>query len=208
MLLANDRLGDSRIRRLLEGTREIDICARLADYFGPSAHLAAQGTSDIDLLVYGPTIKAEVKYLIRHINPWGDVLKDWNWLLGATNAGGEFGRWAWLVFWPSVALYKLTACQTVSRDQDQRYSLGGFAPFVTYTEPRLPPNGVNQQLFFKTTPPRLSFVSFKGGKTVRVELVGDPKHPLWCALYTRCLSADVPSGAHITRIDDLAIDLR
>lgn len=201
-------LGTSRTKTLLERTREIDLCARLADFFGPSAHLAAQGTDDIDLLVYGPTIKAEVKYLIGHKNSWANVKEDWDWLAqDATNAGNEFSKWAWLVFWPTIEQYRFTACQTVTRDHGTQYSSEGYAPFVTYVEPRMPPTGANQQLHFQATPPRVGYISMHGGKTVRVDIIGDTKHPLWCALYTRCLSTAVPAGATRVAINNTPITL-
>ena len=45
--------------------REIDLTARLALQFGPEAGLAAQGTSDLDLVISSPTLRAEVKFLRR-----------------------------------------------------------------------------------------------------------------------------------------------
>ena len=33
------------------------------------------------------------------------------------------------------------------------------------------------------------------GKTVRIDLVGSHTHPLWCAIYTRVKSTEVPVGA-------------
>ena len=192
----------------LSNLREIDICAQLADYFGSSARLAAQGNSDIDLVVKGPTLRAEVKYFRPPAVAWtsASVKKDWDWLLNCSTAGDEFRKRAWLVFWPcaSAGMFKLTNCLSVSRSHGTQFSLEDFAPFATYATPEMPANGQNQRLRFHNYP-RESYVSLHGGKTVRVDLVGSHTHPLWCAIYTRVKSTDVPAGATRTAINNTPI---
>jgi hypothetical protein len=66
-------------KALLKSTREIDLCARLAAFFGAVAHLAAQGisaSSEPDLAVAGPTIRAEVKYFRPPARNWADLTRD------------------------------------------------------------------------------------------------------------------------------------
>jgi hypothetical protein len=175
---------DTQKKALVRSTREIDLCARLASFFGPTAHLAAQGTNAIDLVVRGPTIRAEVKYVRPKASAWAEVVKDWNWLLSANNVGEEFKKRAWVVFFPSIDLYRLTECISVPKNQGTQYSLEDYAPFTPFAEPEMPPNGSNQRLRYKT-PNRTSIIFVPGGRRVRVDIVGTIQDPIWCAIYTR-----------------------
>lgn len=173
-------------KRLLANTREIDLCARLASYFGPTANLAAQGTKDIDLAVTGPTIRAEVKYFRPPARHWASLCDDWEWLLGVPNTNDEFAKRAWVVFWPSTAsgMYEFTQCLSVARSSGPRYAKVDFAPFVPYVEPFVRTSSSNERLRFKD-PDRLTLIQLSGGKLVRVDVVGYRTAPLWCAIYTR-----------------------
>ena len=77
-VLTCQRLAKADKKLMLERTREIDLCSKLAEFFGPNAYLAAQGTNQIDLLVKGPTIQAEVKYFRPPARQWSNLTSDWN----------------------------------------------------------------------------------------------------------------------------------
>ena len=161
----------------------------MSSFFGSAGHLAAQGTTDVDLIVKGPTIRAEVKFLAPPSSNWlgvgsAGVKADWDWLLDCANNGDEFRKRAWVVFWPSTSLHKFTQCLTVSRGAGTQFSLLDFAPFAPYAEPEMPANGINQRLIFKT-PSKLSLLALPGGKRVRVDIVGGTRAPVWAAVYTR-----------------------
>jgi hypothetical protein len=182
-------------RDIIIGTREIDLCGRLADFFGRAGHLAAQGIAAgraPDIEVTGPTIRCEAKFFrptVTHgqtVAPaWQQLSRDWDWLLEATNIGGEFYKRAWVVFWPSSEIFRFTQCLSVSKSHGTRYCTNDFAPFVPYAEPRMPKKGVNQLLRFKDEVPRLSQIVVPNGKRVRCDIIGSMQHPIWAALYTR-----------------------
>jgi len=176
-------------KELMRGTREIDLCAKLGVFFGPTAQIAAQGmrgNDAIDLAVSGPTIRAEVKYFNDQQSFSGKLARDWDWLLSTSNANQEFSRRAWVVFWPSSAngMFTFTNCLSVPKSHGTQYSHKDYPPFLPYAEPEMPANGVNQRLTFRT-PPRKSLIKFTHGKKVRVDIVGEITDPLWCAIYTR-----------------------
>lgn len=187
--IRSQRRTDADKRKILGAIREIDLCASLSSFFGPTGHLAAQGTNDVDLIVSGPTIRTEVKFLAPPASNWltpgsAGVKADWDWLLACANVGDEFKKRAWVIFWPSTHLCKFTQCLTVSRSMGTQFSLQDFAPFAPYAEPEMPPKGEKQRLKFKT-PPKLSVLELPGGKRVRVDIVGDSKALIWAAIYTR-----------------------
>jgi hypothetical protein len=183
------RRADEDKRQILIETREIDLCMRIARYFGASAHLAAQGTNDIDIIVDGPTIRAEVKYFPSPARAWSDQAnhKDWDWLLATSNTNREFNKRAWIVFFPSTAFHKFTACVSVTRSHNNQFSLSDFAPFAPIVEPEIPPTGANQRLRYKPVEEidRTSVIQVPGGKRVLARIVGDLTHPLWAVIYTR-----------------------
>ena len=84
----------------------------------------------------------------------------------------------------------------MTRDLETKFSKDRIAPYLPYTTID-PPTGTrrNERLAFHKDAPRISYLKFPGGKTVKVELIGGQSHPVWCALYTRCVSTSVPSGA-------------
>lgn len=192
-------------KSLLQATREIDLCARLGAYFGTTSHLAAQGTTAPDLEVDGPTIRAEVKYFSGPARSWRlpSIVKDWNWLLAATNAGDEFKKRAWVVFWPSTKLFDFTNCLSVTRTHGTRYSLLDFAPFTPYAMPKLPKTGRNQQLEFKL-PKRSTILIMPAGKKVRVDIVAYTTDAMWCAIYTRVTDT---AGLPTIDVTDVPIDV-
>jgi len=201
-------------KQILESVREIDLCAQLADFFGPVAHLAAQSPTAgaIDLEVDGPTIRAEVKYFRPPARNFSDRIKrDWDWLLSTTNNGKEFDKRAWVVFWPSVSvdMFSFTNCLSVPRSHGAQYSLADYAPFVSYAEPEMPAKGVNQRLKFKDEVPSSHLIFVPDGKRVRCDIVGSPNHALWCAVYTRVAPATVQALAALprTHINDSPIQV-
>lgn len=198
-------------KKIVEEVREIDICRYLAGYFGHSGHLAAQGTSDIDLEVKGPTIRAEVKYLRPKSGSYSEAKKDWDWLMNVSNTGDEFKKRAWVVFWPSARndMFSLTNCISVPKSHDSQYCLSDFSPFTPYAEPEMPPHGSNQRLTFrKDNHSRTTIVEKPGGRRARVDLIGELTHPLWCALYTRVTPTDsILSSADSIRLSDSPIQI-
>ncbi len=168
-------------------TREIDLCARLASFFGPVAHLAAQGTSDIDLLIDAPTIRAEVKFFNSPARAWSGYRSDWDWLLSESNVGSEFSKRAWILFLPSIDLRAFTACVSVTKSHGSAFSLEDFAPFSPFVEAVPTASGTSQMLRYKPVAvvERESIIKMPGGKQVRAELVGSQTHPIWAVVYTR-----------------------
>lgn len=178
-------------RKLITSTREIDLCARLANYFGQSAFLAAQGTNDIDVQVTAPIIRCEVKYCNPTSKPpWAEMTKDWEWLLEGTNNGKEFSKKAWIVFWPSTSLYKFTSCLSITKSHVSQYSNMAFAPFAIIAQPELPKKGTNQRLIYKEDFARTSLLNLPGGKKVRCDIVGSRTNPIWALIYTRATPND------------------
>jgi hypothetical protein len=191
-------------KALLTEAREIDLCARLGSFFGPVAHLAAQGQvgpNVIDLQITAPTIRAEVKYFRPPARAWDQLTHDWDWLLATSNNGEEFRKRAWVVFWPSTSsgMFTFTNCLSVPKSHGTQYSSQDFAPFTPYAEPEMPPNGVNQRLRFRV-PSRVSVIDMPDGKAVRVDIVGACTHPLWAAVYTRLTSNDAAAIPGVTRL--------
>lgn len=197
-------------KKFLKTLMEIDLCARLASFFGFTGLLSAQGRSEYDLIVKGPTIRAEVKYMRPRVQ-WAQLKEDWDWLLNTTNNGGEFKKRAWVLFVPSTKddMHKFTNLTSVPRSHGDRYSLANFAPLVPVVEAEMPPTGRRQRLAFKNTVPQSALITFHGGKTVRLDVVGSKDHPMWCLLYTRVTSTANTSipDTHKYRITDDAIDL-
>jgi hypothetical protein len=198
-------------KSLVLAVREIDLCARLASFFGSVGHLAAQGTDDVDLMVKGPAIDAEVKYLCGR--PWTNIVNgiekgvkaDWDWLLEGSSAGDAFRKRAWVVFWPSADFRRFPGCVSVSKSAGgSRFRNRDFAPFAPFAEPVMPPTGKNQRLQFKA-PDRLSVLKLHGGKRVRVDIVGTVYSPIWAAIYTRTTKASASPDereASVTTISD------
>lgn len=197
-VLLCQRRADSAKRKILLQTREIDLCMRIARYFGASAHLAAQGTNDIDVIVDGPTIRAEVKYFPSPARAWSERAnrKDWDWLLDTSNTNREFNKRAWIVFFPSTSFRKFTSCISVPRSHNDRFSLLDFAPFTPFVETEMPPHGVNQRLRYKPSDqiPRTSTIQLPGGKRVLARIIGDFTHPLWAVVYTRISALPVAAA--------------
>ncbi|MGH7983511.1 MAG: hypothetical protein ACREFF_10275 [Candidatus Udaeobacter sp.] len=204
-LLCQRRSEEAKRQILLE-TREIDLCMRIARYFGASAHLAAQGTNDIDIIVDGPTIRAEVKYFPSPARAWSEQVnrKDWDWLLATSNTNREFNKRVWIAFFPSTAFRKFTSCVSVTRGHNDRFSLLDFAPFAPFVEPELPPHGVNQRLRYKPVAQilRMSTIQLPGGKRVLARIVGDFTHPLWSVVYTRIAGLPVVAAPPTIAITD------
>ncbi len=202
ILHSQNRSGVARKAILLE-TREIDLCAMMGGFFGRAGHLAAQGVgndSAADLDVAGPTIRCEVKYFRPSARAWGQLSRDWTWILGGTNTGREFSKRGWVVFWPSTSLFKFTNCLSVSRSQGASYSKNDLAPFLPYAEAEMPKKGVNQRLRFRKKPERVSILQVPGGKRVRCDLVGATNHPLWAAVYTRITPGEAAAMPEIEPI--------
>ncbi len=175
------RLSEEQQRKLLEETREIDLCARVASFFGPTAHLAAQGNSDVDVVVTAPRLNIEVKYVRRKCSQWSEIKKDWAWLLEPTNVNKNFRKNFWVVFFPSTNLYDLTNCITVPHDPTEH------VPFRPVMEIGAYGNGSPKPIF-RVAPTRLAVTQVGDGKKkkrVRTDVIGSVDDPLWCVLYSR-----------------------
>lgn len=179
--------------------REIDICAGLAQFFGPSSRLAAQGIGGpdgIDLVVRGPTIRCEVKYFRPRARQWaGQITRDWEWLLGAQNVGHEFRKRCWVVFWPSTRLFNFTQCLGIPlQDSSRQYAPADYLPFLPYAEPVVGPYAVNERLQFRVPDlgaRRECVIRMFGGRCVRLRVVGDFTFPLWAVVYERIVGDEV-----------------
>jgi len=176
-----DREEDDQ-RQFLTATREIDLCARLATYFGTTCHLNAQGRKAPDLVNDRPAFEVQVKYLVRKRSNWPQTRKDWVWLQSAPGDGGDK---ALILFWPSTSLYKFTNCLSVTKSHGKQYSQLDFAPFVPYATVEVPPKGIHQRLTFKT--PDRRPLELPGSFGVRVDIVGLQEHPIWAVIYTRLM---------------------
>ena len=205
----------ARMRRFLEDTNEVDLQAKVGDYFGMSAHLRAQGAArrpspvrprplpPVDLYVAGPLIHAEIKYFCAPApKNWGlpAVNKDWAWLLEGTNAASNIKKKVWVVFWPhaqvppSEGLFPFRKCLSgIPKSHGPAFSLEDIAPFEPYVEVVMPPHGTNQRLEFKK-PKRRTILDIPGGKHVLVEIVGSHTDPLWCAVYPRVTPSTAAKG--------------
>lgn len=192
---------------LIAATREIDLCARLASFFGPVAHLAAQGTSDIDLQIDAPTIRAEVKFFKSPARAWNNYRADWDWLLAANNVGNEFSKRAWILFLPSIDLRRFASCVSVSKSHGSAFSLNDFAPFSPFVEAIPTASGSSQRLAYKaiSSVNRESIIKMPGGKRVRVELVGSQNHPIWAVIYTRVVGKPSVGSLPEHKVTTLAI---
>jgi len=189
-------------RAILKSTKEIDLCAMLAAYFGSTCHLAAQSRSpEKDLVNDAPKFRVEVKYIHPERTSWLEVKADWDWLLATSNNGDEFRKRALVLFWPSISLYRFTNCLSVQRSKGVNYSDMDYAPFAPYVEIEQPPHGVNQRLKFKKPDQQLGIgLQLPGGKRVRVDIAGRTTHPIWTAIYTRLTPnefSDFPKCAKI-----------
>lgn len=204
------RRSETDKRGILMGTREIDLCAMVADYCGSSAHLSAQGTSDEDVHNDAPVFALEIKYIVDHKVGWEQVKKDWEWLLRPSNVNGNFEKRAFIIFWPSTTMYKLTGNISVPKGHGTQYSQLDFAPFVPYAEPENPKNGANQRLRFRSAlQNRVSAMQLPGGKRIRCEVVGEMSHPIWAAIYSRMTPDEylaMPPG-QVTDVTDDPINI-
>jgi hypothetical protein len=100
-------------------------------------------------------------------------------------------------------MHDFTQCVTVSKGHGSRFSLIDYSPFTPYVEPEIPPHGTNQRLKFKKDDhDRTSIIKIPGGKRVRVDIVGEMTHPIWCAIYTRVTSSD----EIVKRCDEIELD--
>jgi hypothetical protein len=194
---------------LLESTYEIDVHARVASYFGPSANISAQGRDDIDVQVRGPTLSAEVKYLMGKRNDYPQIDKDWSgFLLRLTGANNELERNAWVVFLPSIELYRVTDCVSVPKGHGAQYSMRDYAPLCPFAEPIKYKSSETSKLDWRSPIERLQVITMPGGKDVRVDMVGSPKDPLWAMVYTRLVlnTGETVVGAKHWTVDDVPID--
>lgn len=199
----------------IESTRESDLCARLADYFGLTGHLAAQSPIQnlVDLDVKGPAIRAEVKYL-RSSQAWTSIVnarekgikKDWDWLLACSSGNDEFKKRAWVVFWPSAAsgMFSFQDCISLTKSHGNQFASSDFAPFAPLVDVGTTTGGTSHKLSFRNAPSRLSIIKMPGGKRVRLDLVGSTLNPVWCGVYTRVTLGEADAlGLHATDIHEI-----
>jgi hypothetical protein len=196
MLRALYRPTDQK-RDLLKETREIDFCSQLGWFFGTSAYLSAQGTSEEDLVVEGPTLRCEVKFLRPPARSWEVVEKDWNWLLSLTGVNDEFGRNGFIVFWPGVDLHSQQDCVSLPAESNGTYNktkLAAMLPLIDVVG-----NGLSWKHGDSVS--RQSFIILPGGKRIRCDVVGDLSHPVWACLYTRATPRDIETLTLIPKIE-------
>jgi hypothetical protein len=189
-------------RSILSDTREIDLCARLGTYFGFSSRLNAQGSDEADVVTESPPFEIEVKYIFPGRTNWGELSADWEWLRAFTNNGGLFRRRALIWFWPSIELYRVTQCISVTRDRTAAYSEERLAPFWPFMNVELPPHGANQRLMFAEPDHQGPHaIRLPNGRRVAIDIVGSVTHPLWASVYTRLTPdeyAQVPTHRQTT----------
>lgn len=185
---------------LLKSLREIDLCSIMTKSLGETAHLAAQGTDDIDIMMSSPVLRAEVKYLRPGPQLWSEVKKDWDWLLSLNNTNGEFRKNAFVIFWPGTHLYDFTKCVCMPKcSTANTYGRARFAPFVPYADPVKKKKIYH--LSFRNPIGRSWQISLPKGKAVKAALVGDLDHFMWAVVYTRTTiprftSDDVNAGKY------------
>lgn len=177
---------DPERQALLASTKEIDLCARLGQYFGTSTRLHAQGSSKADLRTDSPRFEIEVKYIFPKRTNWSELSRDWRWLRDLDNNGGVFAKRAMVWFWPSIDLYEFTQCVSVTRDHGDHYSEERLTPFWPY---------VNVETFASSARHKLVFAEplhqgphllrIPNGRRFRIDIVGSVHHPLWASVITR-----------------------
>ena len=179
----------------------------MVPFFGATAHLAAQGTHDIDFIVYGPTIRAEVKYFPSPARAWANNRDDWDDLLAINNVGNEFAKRAWILFLPSISFRRFANCVSVPKSHGTRFSSRDFAPFSPFVDAVMPVQGINQQLRYKPVGqvPRNSIIQMPGGRRVLAQLVGSLTHPLWAVIYTRVVGIPQAPQPVVIPINDDAV---
>jgi len=187
--LAAQRKNSAEVLRMVCNKREIDFNARLGLFFGPEASLAAQGTSDLDLLISSPTIKAEVKFLRRKadgkqpVNIWGSKKgpkHDWEWLLGLTNEGDAFKKHALVFFVPGQDVISFEeACRI--RPAGTKFTRHDYAPFVNLVKP----DPGNPKSLIYTSKPNRDYLINIGNKCVRRQMVGSLSSPVYALIYSR-----------------------
>ena len=184
-----------QIKAFLEESKEIDLHWRLAAFFGTAVNVSANGPSEIDVVVNAPRLDAEVKYLVPGRSQQAGVQKDWDWLLGLSNVNQNFTTSAWVVFFPTIDYYDFTECHSVKKPISAEYDWGDIAPFLPIAEPFMPPQGTMQKLKWRSHIERVNVIRLAGGKKVRTDIVGDPKDPLWAAVYTRITPSEYKAGS-------------
>jgi hypothetical protein len=184
-----------RRRIIMNETAEIDVCGRLAGYFGANAYLSAQGVTGADVIVDGPTLKAEVKFLRRNRTPWNEVMTDWNTLRDLDSVNEGFRKNGFLVFFPSKTYATsgkyITSFVSIPRSKldgnREVYCTRDFAPLMPYMDAETTVGHVRQRLFINKSE-RTSIIyagTNLGTRPVRADLVGKVTDPVWCILYTR-----------------------
>lgn len=188
--LACQRKSMKERRKIVLLKREIDLCARLALHFGPEAGLAAQGTSDLDLVISSPTLRAEVKFLRRKpdgkqpINLWNakkGVKHDWDWFLALRNTGDTFKKTCLVFFLPGQSLLPFHEICNL-RSAGAVYVKADYAPFVRLVRPD---KNNPKRLIYQTKYPHDLLIRMGGKVIVRRQLVGSLASPIWALIYSR-----------------------
>lgn len=185
------------VKKILMESKEIDLHARLASFFGASVSISAQGSSKLDVDVRSPRLDAEIKFLIDHRNGFEGVKKDWDWLL-KDSQHQVLRQKAWVVFLPCKDYYTFPDCQNINRPTGKNLSWETVAPFLAFAEPFMPPNGTKQKLRWRTTVAPRSVIWMPGGKKVRVDCIGTHTDCLWAMVYTRITPDDYKSLVSFT----------
>jgi hypothetical protein len=177
-------------KQMVLGKREIDFNSRLALFFGPEASIAAQGTSDKDLIVSSPTIRTEIKYLRRKssnkqpTNPWSGpkgIKHDWEWLLKQSANGNEFKKMSLVFFLPSKQFLKFHEVCSIAVPSGG-YKKKDYAPFVRLVQP----SSKNiKRLAYVSNPVRDLILNIQGKVKVRRQIVGSLSDPIWALVFSR-----------------------
>ena len=201
-VLACQRRNQSDIKKLLLSKREVDFQACFSRFFGPEASLRAQGVSGIDIRVESPILNVEVKYLRKKpgsdqpVNVWGDVMKDWDWLLSFSNSGDSFKKSAWIVLLPAIDQFEFHMnFQVPKKEQKSGLQPKHFAPFIGIVEvdPVTP-----SRLRYTSGGHRDAVLKQSGTKiAVRRQSIGDQKDPIWGLTFSRLGSNALKELSHL-----------
>lgn len=188
--LACQRKSLTERRKIVLLKREIDLTARLVLQFGPEAALAAQGTSDLDLVITSPTLRAEVKYLRRKpdgkqpVNLWNakkGVKHDWDWLLSLKNTGDTFKKTCLVFFLPGQSILQFHEVCDV-KPAGTTFKPADVVPFARLVRPdKTDP----RKLVYRSKYPHDLLIRIGKKVIVRRQVVGSIASPVWALIYSR-----------------------
>ena len=178
-------------KAILKRLLEIDLCSKMAAFFGAETYLGAQGNNNRDLEVQSPRLDAEVKYFGPDLkNSWasGNLQKDWKWLReDLPNA--SYSKAAFVIFWPSTEFYQFTDCVSLPKPAGNQtdYKIETIAPFACFTRGEDRPGAGKQKLVLLETNDvcRRAYIQYRHNATVLFEMVALPTDLIWATIYSR-----------------------